>query len=252
MLHFFSKKERLIRKVVKNISKFIVSELKDKKLISLYLAGTILKKKERNHNSDIDFFGIVEKNFNFKLEKEINDKLVKLKNEICEGYESRFRAITITSLQKGKIQKDEFIVKFMRPERLVQRFMFFNFMWGKKFNFKKDFLNPLTLKEEAKILMGYMESSLKAIRNNKETFHYTDFPKHLFELVRVEAQAEKKFKYHPDRHKLIKHLRKEKDHLIHEAWRLRNKKSTRKEIVKFCDQVEIYLKKLKTRIKNWN
>ena len=50
--------------IINQLSKLTVNRLKDKGLISLYLAGTILS-KDRTKHSDIDLFGIVD-HFNFK------------------------------------------------------------------------------------------------------------------------------------------------------------------------------------------
>ena len=243
----FSKKEREIRKIVKNIGNFLVKELKDEGLISLYIVGTILSKKERTPQSDIDFFGLVSSDFDFKLEKEINDDLKNLKKSLCGGYESRFRGIPLSVFEGGK---EEGIVKFLKPERLIQRFPFFKHFWGKKFNFLKDFsIKPMDLKEEALYLIKTLKGSIKSLRLGKENFPFQDFPKLVIELVRVEAQLYYGFKYDPSRKKLAGHLSKKENHIIHRAMELREKKRTREEILKFCNEVENYIKYIEKRIK---
>ena len=94
---FFFKTEDEIRidKAVSNIKNFLVKELTDKGMISLILVGTIISKKERNKNSDIDFFAIAQDDFNFQLEAEINKKLDTLKNDICLGFECRIRCFDL-------------------------------------------------------------------------------------------------------------------------------------------------------------
>jgi hypothetical protein len=251
MWPFTSKEDREINKTVQQINNFIVSELKNKGLISLYLAGTILWKKERTHNSDIDFFGIVSEKFKHEFESKVNNKLAAKQKTLCNGYESRFRAFPLSVL-KGEKEAEWGTVKFMRPERILQRFPFFKLIWGKNFNFKKDFLKPMSLKQEARYLIPLFKKSIIDLRTGKERFPYTDFPKHIFELVRIEAMKEHNLKYTPERQKLVNHLKKEKNHIIHEAMRLRNKKDlSRKEVLVFANKVELYVKEFEKKIKKW-
>lgn len=248
MMWLFEDKEtRKIKKIVYRVANFVINDLKDKGLVSLYIAGTILSKEERTPKSDIDLFGLVSSDFKFKSETEINAKLEKLRSSICGGYEARFRGVLISAFEGGK---QEGIVKFMRPERLIQRFMFFKHFWGKKFNFMKDFsVKPMELKDEASYLMGFLTNSIKSLRAGKETFPSQDFPKHVFELVRVEAQLFHNFKYHPARKKLVRHLASENNHIVHRAMALREKVPTRKQVLIFGNEVEEYIKKLKKLIK---
>jgi hypothetical protein len=242
----FSKENKKIRKAIANIKAYLVRELKDKGLISLYLAGTILSKEERVKDSDIDFFSIVEPGFDFIVEKTINEHLLKHREDICLGFECRFRAFTISSL-KGQ-GDNQGVISIIRAERLVQRFPFFNQLWGKKIDFKKDFAKPMKLKDEAEFLIKQLRKNMDDVRRKKEKFPVDDFPKFVIELVRVEAQAYHGFKYHPARRKLQNHLREQKEHIIHKAMRLRENPFTRQELLSFFDEVDNYILYLENRL----
>lgn len=237
-----------IRPSVDKVAKYAIEELKDNGLISLYLAGTILDKEERTSNSDIDLFGIVESDFEMARESVLNSTFANEQAGLCGGFEVRFRAFPLCTLQGGKIIG---VTKFFHPARVVQRFPFFKHIWGKKYNFKKDFLKPMKLQEEAKWLIRLISANLTKLRVGKETFPFSGFPKHVIELVRVEAQAEHGFKYDPARKKLAKHLKKEQGHIVHRIMELREKVPSRAEIIVFCDEVEEYIKDIKTKVVNW-
>lgn len=237
------------RKIIKNVINIIINRLKDKGLISLYVAGTFLT-KDRTSQSDIDLFGIVKSDFNFKEEEEINKFFDKNKQELCEGIETRFRGFPICSLEGG--EQKGVITYFGDPARILQRFPFFIHIWGKKFNFKKDFPSkPMELKKEALYLISKLEISIDLLRKNKLDY-YQNIPKQVIELIRVEAQKEYGFKYDPSYIALSQHLIDEEDHIIHKVMKLRNKKNTKTEIINFCDDIEEYIKDLRKRIKEWD
>lgn len=248
MWPFDSEDDKRIKRIVSNVVKFAVENLENKGLISLYVAGTILT-RDRTPHSDIDIFGIVESNFDFNEENRINALFDAKKQELCGGIETRFRGIPICSLEGGE-QKG--VIKFFKPERFIKKLPFFKHVWGKKFNFYKDFpIKPISLKEEALLLIEQIESSVKALRANLERFPFQDFPKHVIELIRVEAQKEYGFKFDPSYIALSRHLRNKEGHIIHKAMELKNKRCTRNEIIEFCNEVERYIDDLKKRVKEW-
>ncbi len=241
----FSKKETSkIKKTVKNVADFVVDELKEKGLVSLYIGGTILCNIEREKHSQIDLFGLVSEDFKSPAQKRINTKLKKVKKTLCGGYEVKFVAVPLKSFETGKGRG---LVKTIKPERLIQRFSFFKHHWGKKYNFKKHFpLKPMDLKEEAIFLMKDLTKTIKAIREGKEKFPFEDFPKHVIELVRVEAQLFHNFKFDPSRLKLVNHLREEELHVVHTAMTLRKEHPpTRERILSFCNETERYIAHLR-------
>ncbi|MBN2459935.1 hypothetical protein JXB28_06645 [Candidatus Woesearchaeota archaeon] len=243
MWPFANKEDKKINATVSNIAEFIVSRLEGRGLISLYLAGTILSRKERVPDSDIDFFGVMSSDFNPAEEEAINSELEKQKESLCKGFECRFRGFFLDELQSGKPRS--MVGKLMRPERLAQRFPFFKLVWGKKFNYKKDFVKPMQLKDEANFLIEFIEKAIKDLRAKKQKFPVEDFPKFIIELIRVEAMMFQGYNYHPDRKRLQHFLRKQESHIIHKAMDLRRRKAGWDEMVAFCADVEKYIAGLK-------
>ncbi len=238
-----------MRKIVKNITSFIVDELKDKGLISLYLSGTALT-KDRTPFSDIDIFGIVSSDFDIRKEEDkINSKLKLKKNKLCGGFETRFRGIGIDELNGGKPRG--IIARFMGLETYIKYAPYYKKLWGKNIDFSKFPIKSIDLKKEAQKRIFVIRKSIKELRTNKEIFPIQDFSKHVLQLVRVEAEKEYGFKFDPSYKKLTKHLAKEADHIVHKAMGLRYKKVTRKEVLDFCNEVEIYIKYLKRRAAEW-
>jgi len=227
-----------ISKDIKTAVNYIAEKLNEKGLISIYVGGSILT-KERTKDSDINLFGIVESDFDMFMEQIINSEL-----EGKTKYPIKFRAIPLCSLEGGEHIG---VIKFFHPERFIQKLPFFKHVYGKKFNFKKDFpLKPMDLKKEALFLMDQIKQSINDIREEKEEFQIQDFPKHVMELVRVEAQKEHGFEY------LTRHLENEENHIVHEAYAMRYKKPSRLEWKMFCDKVEQYIIDLKRRVDEWD
>jgi hypothetical protein len=245
MWPFISKEDKIIDDAIKKISYVIIEELKNRGLITLYLAGTILDKEERVKTSDIDFFAIVRSDFDMNLEKYMNDALAAERQTICNGFETRLRVFPLCSLQGGEVKG---ILTILRPERIVQRLPFFKVLWGRRFDYEKDFIKPLTLKDEAKFLIDQIENIIIDIKTGNEKFPIKDFPKFVVELVRVEAQMQHDFKYHPSRSRLTKHLSKEKNHIIHKAMTLRTQGATRESMRRFISETEKYIEFLKKQL----
>ncbi|MBI4980298.1 hypothetical protein HZC30_01930 [Candidatus Woesearchaeota archaeon] len=232
---------------INQVSKFTVNQLKDKGLISLYLAGTILS-KDRTKHSDIDLFGIVD-NFDFKEEEKINHIFEKKRKTLCGGFECRFRGVPLRTLQGGK---REGVTKFLHPKRLIKLFPFWKHLWGEKFDFRHTrFVKPMPLKKEALWLIKILGKDLKKVRAGAQTYPLINYPKNIIQLVRVEAEHDLKFKFHPSYVKLQKHLSKHKQHIIHEAIRLRNKGFASKDIAGFTSEVEKYLKEMRKKVNEW-
>ena len=96
---------------VRKVKNLTIKELENRGLLSLYLAGTILSRKERTKYSDIDLFGIVKSSFDMDEEGKLNKKLKKLEKEI--GFECRFRAFPLDTLNGGRVKG---VSKFLHPK----------------------------------------------------------------------------------------------------------------------------------------
>lgn len=240
-------KEENITNAINNISSLIYKTLKDKGLISLFIAGTILNPKERTSQSDIDFFAIVEPYFDLQEENELNNKLKQLKDTFCLGFESRLRCFDTDYLSGGK-PKNFIQEKIFKPGQIIKKFPHFKLIWGKKFDFDKDFIEPISHKEEAKHLIEILEKTTKDVRKGKQQFPLKDFPKFTIELARLEAEALHGMKYTIERKKIQKHLSKNKNHIIHEAMYIREHGATREEIIDFCNKIDKYIKDVKEKL----
>jgi hypothetical protein len=245
-MHLFSSEQDIrIKKAVKSIKNYVVNSIADRGMLALFLAGTILSKKERKQDSDIDFFAIVKDDFDFRLENMMNEMLEKRKQDICLGFESRIRCFHLDYLRgEPGISPVE---KFMKAERLVQRFPYYKLAWGERFDFSK-FAKPMELKKEAEYLIKQMRGNISDLRSGNLKFPVDDFPKLLFEIIRVEAQLFHKYKYHPDRHRLVKHLKREENHIVQEAWKFRQSTTNANEMLDFSSRIEKYLNDLEKAI----
>lgn len=250
-----TKKETMIdaehEKIIHAVSRASLATIKaleNKGLISLYLGGTIMT-EDRTPHSDIDLFGLVSSKFNLKNEQILNEFFESRRYSDLHGIEARFRAIPISAFEGGK----QFgVITFFKPERFIRKMPFFKHLWGKKFDFKNDFpIKPMKEKAEALYLIGRIKEDVTELRKGTEKFPFTDFPKLVIELVRVEAIKEKGFKYDPSYKALSKHLEQEEHHIFHRAERLRHMKPTRQEVMGFSYDVEEYLVELQKRINEW-
>ncbi len=238
-----------LTRIIKEITKFTVDELKNKGLISLYLSGTILT-KDRVEYSDIDLFGIVPPDFNIiEEENKINSEFKKRRKTLCGGFETRFRAIGTDELNKGKLRG--IMAKYIGLNILIKEFPFFKKLWGGDLDFSKFRVKPIKPKEEAKIYIKTIENFMKKLKKGEELFPIQNFPKSILYLVRVEAEKDYNFKFNPYYVDLEKHLAKQKDHIVHKAMKLRHKKLKRKDILDFEEDIKKYLKYMKKRVKEW-
>ncbi len=241
--------DKKLKKIINNITEFTVKELKYKGLISLYLSGTILT-KDRVKLSDIDLFGIVSPDFDIiKEENKINSDFEKKSKILCGGFETRFRAIGIDELNKGKPRG--VIAKYIGLDILIKQFPFFKKLWGKDLDFSKFKVKPIKPKQEAKIHIKTIELFLKKLKKGEELFPIQNFPKSVLFLARVEAEKDYNFKFTPYYVDLEKHFVKQKGHIVHKAMKLRKKKLKRKDILDFKDDVKQYIKHIKKRMKKW-
>lgn len=217
----------------KKALKLILNRLEGKGLISLYL----------NKQVETEIYAIVESDFDLSEEDIINESL----NNNLKGH-YRFLVVPICSLEGENVRG---FVKFYHPDRLLKEFPFFKHLYGKKFNFKKDFpLKPMELKDEALFLIERISKQIKEIKSDSEV-DFQSFLKTVIGLIRIEAQQEHGFEFDPSFKKLVKHLENEENHILHETYSLMFKQTSNLDKKIFCDRVEIYMKDLKKRIDNW-
>jgi len=249
MWPFKSKQQKLIEKTVDYAANFAVTELKEKGLVSLYLAGSILS-KDRTPFSCIDFFGIVDDDFDKALEKTISQEFKSQKQNLLNGFEVKFKTISVEELNSAeKIES----LDFFSPHIFLKKLPTFKLLWGFDFNPKKDFsIKPLDYKDEAFYLINQLINAVVDLRGGREKFNYWDFPKFVMNLIFLEAQHDYNYKKDFSYKKLFKHLRHKKHPLIKRAYELRNNpEATRNDIIGFCDEVQHYVLELRERVKSW-
>lgn len=233
-----------VKETVQYAEQYALKYLEHKGLLSLYLAGSILTEDKTAH-SDIDLFGIVDKNFDPEEETKLNDDFKSQESTLLQHIPTTFRAIPLSALKGGEQWGS--IVHFT-PQRFVKRLSFFDHVWGKDFKAEDVSLPPLTLKQEALLLMDQLEESITQLRAGKEAFPFKDFPKHVMELARVEAQ-QKGFTFHPSYKKLAKFFKKQKNHVVHQAYYLHCQDTIdRVDVLVLCAEAERYAKKFMQEI----
>lgn len=239
------KTKKEIEKIIKKLVKVVVKKFKKKGLVSLYLAGTILT-KDRNKYSDIDFFGIVPKDFDiYQEELKINKILEKKQDTLCEGIETRFRGIGLDELNGGELRG---VVKYLGFHRFLRQLPRYKLLWGEDIDFSKFPPNPKGLKREYKDLIKNTSKFMKDFKENKSTYPIQNFPKVILHLAREEAILNYGYQFDPSYSKIIQHFAKKKNHIVHKAMRLRNRKVTKEILLDFFPEVEKYLKYLKKKL----
>ena len=241
-------KFKKLDKILDFSSDYINNYLRNE-LISLYIGGSILDKEDRLENSDVDLFGIVNEDFDFKHEDKINDYFKEFKNSVYYGFEIKFRALPISSLKEGEKKG---VIKYFNLELFLKKLSYFKHLGGKKFNFEKEFLKkPVDYKSIALDLIKKIRKSIKDISEGNEQFPINDFPKHVMELIRVELVIYKGIEFNQGYKKLTFLLKKEKDHIIHKAFYLRVNQTNieREDWIKFSNQVSDYLDYLSEKLK---
>jgi len=239
---------RNIQIQIDRVKEVIVQKLKDKGLISLYLAGTV-PSKDQITSSDIDIFGIVESEFDFQEEEKVNCYLrMYLAKEI--RIEVIFRGITLSELNGGK-QKGT-ITRWIPIRILIKRLPFLQHLWGKEFDFSEFRLKRYEPQQEAKVQIKNIRRNIESLREGTEGFPIRDITKHLLSLIALEAEIEYSFSFDPSYEKLAKHLEKEKEHIIHRAMALRKElEINRTQVFLLCNEAEKYLDYLERRSRTW-
>jgi len=239
------KNKREIEKIIKKLTKFVVKKLKKKGLISLYLAGTILT-KDRNKYSDIDFFGIVPKNFDiYHEELKINKILEKKQDPLCGGIETRFRGIGLDELNGGELRG---VVKYLGFHRILRQLPKYKLLWGKELDFSKFPFNPTALKREDKNLIKTTSDFIKDFKKGKATYPIQNFPKAILHLAMTEAERDYGYQFDPSYKNIVKYLSNKRNHIVHKAIKLRDKKVTKELLLNFFPEVEKYIKHLKKKL----
>jgi len=237
----FGSENRKIRSSIRKIKNYIVKEL-GKDIISLYIGGSILIKPSKL--SDIDFYAIMQSNFDLSKEEKIN-QYFREKTKIFGEREAKLKCVLISELEGGKPKS-----KFAKDELFRIRIGYMShwkLIYGKKLDFSKFPIKPLTYEEELEFQVNRALQSIKEMRKGTYKYTFSDFVKNILHCAKLEAVLEYGLDYDFTFHGIVKKLKKYEDHIAHEAWRLRMlaDEITKKDKEKFINLAEKYLHKMK-------
>ncbi len=236
MWPFESAEKRKIKKIIKEISEFTIKDLENKGLVSLYVTGSFLT-KSRIISSNVGLIGIVGSQFRVDFEEaRMNKILAEKKDTLCQGFNVLFKALS----------PDRAASELLKDMATLKR------LWGQSFDFEKKLKNKAKdLKKRAHSLINLIENEIKQLRKGTFKFQIQDFPKDVIELSTIESDRESDFKYDPSHIKFTQEMQQRKRNIIKEAVRLRDPHATPNEIIEFTDDVDLYLKDVKHRMKDW-
>jgi len=250
------KERQRINRIIDTAVEYIVSQLQNNGLVSVYKTGTILT-KDQVYNSDIDIAIVVEPGFDFSIVNETNEYFDKKRAEVGEGYKigvSAFGMDEITAPYNAKTNNP--ITQLKLTYRMLKALAHYGQLrWGRKLplkSFVMDFSHEndsyFTPLEEAKNQIEYILAEFKKIRAGDYT-NYRKLPKYCLVLIRCEAILEHNFKYDPLFHRLYDHMRHLGNHIIHRCMELRVKPDfSEKEALNFCSEMETYIAECKKKI----
>jgi len=234
----FSQETAFLKKVIQNITKFVVSTIPHDRLISLYLGGRILT-RDRAETSDIDLFAIVSDKDPRLLSKwggfPMVDYLKQHRNDLCGGRECSFHVVHMCQLERDEGGGDKaFWIKALKASKLL---------WGKKIDFNvfgEEISHINELKENVKLVTDTVKEAKKNNYTYSNSAHkFQNAIKYVLYCAQVEAIVLKGYKYDPSFYKLIRFLKDEEDHIVHECWRLRAM-GTKVEEPKFAKERKLF------------
>lgn len=229
------------RQFVEQCTKFILNTIPKEGLISLYLSGRFLT-PDRAPSSDIDYFAIVNSNYNKDVEKQINT-ILENKYEI----EIRLRLFYITDFE-GKT----LISPVCKTKENVQLFLKlfrhnkFELVYGSEINFELFNTKSLSHIDELKIDLGFVREGIKALRehNFEEDNRFRNvvaLSKMILHLGRIEATLRHLCEYEPFFYKIAQVLEAEQEHIFHKALEIRKgKELTTQEKKAYVNECEAY------------
>ena len=250
-------KEKIkISKIINRAVEIIVSELRDKGLISVYKTGTILT-KDQVYDSDIDIAIIVEPGFDFNLVNGLNKYFERHTKDIGQGFKIGILAFGMDEITAPYNEKtNNPLTQLKLTYRMLKALAHLGKLkWGRRLplrDFVRDFSHKnstyMTPLAEAENQIEYILTEIKKIRAG-DYRNYRKLPKYCLVLIRCEAMLEHNFKYDPLFHRLYNHMKHLENHITHRCMELRAKPDfTKKEALEFYNEVEVYVKECQKKI----
>ncbi len=147
---------------------------------SLYLGGSRAVGVEME-GSDYDFFGIVNENYDFNEEKELNRELSKKYNE-----EIRLRGISLGELNGGN--QRGIITKHIPISIVLKSFPNWEHLKGRVYRLGDFEIEPASSEEEAGFYIETLEKFREEAENDELPFPFEDYVKNVLRLIGAEEQ----------------------------------------------------------------
>jgi len=223
---------------LKKALNILLKNLPKKEIVAIYVKGSFVR-REMTKKSDVDTVTILKES-----------KYLKNLRKLEEKYRSKyypqieFSGYSIWELKHNKRAASGKKVR-ASPSRAVQHLDNYKLLYGKQLR-KEDFASGTDI--------GHLKSMIKVFHNlflpglKEKKFGFSDIIKQVFWLIENEQRvrgnnAEHSFK------KLVKSI-KDKDHIVHDAYRLRLKPTKDKKIrAQFISKLKRYLKELENMLK---
>jgi hypothetical protein len=220
------------------LKKIVVDDIGDD-LISLYAVGSILNPQDMTSRSDIDLWGIVKDDFDFKKEDELLEHLRQTYNKKY-NIEGRFRAITHSELYGGS-QKG-LMTKYTPITLLFRNLLHGHLIYGQELDLSKSPVKIMDPEEEAK----FQIESLEQILFFRKIWYFRKLLKLTNYLAKVEGKKKHGYEWEPGYEKILDVFSYDKTHIIHLAEGLRKKENiTEIDMENFTKRLEDYIEKMK-------
>jgi hypothetical protein len=246
MWPFESKETREVKKSIRRMTDYVISQIPKDQLISVYVGGRILT-TDRIDESDIDIITIVSDDFDINKRKEFKNYFAK-HPEITGGRKGGVWVLWISDFE-GRTKKSKIL------PTIIKQFChgFHKYLYGKRIDFDLFPIESSTDIEE----LHHQLLFLRQLSDKYEANDFTDsssdelvrFPyiaKVVLHVARMEVIITQRMKYEFYFYKIKKRLKKDKNHIFHTGLAIRHglkmNKKQRKDFItwvrKYCQDIE--------------
>jgi hypothetical protein len=204
---------------------------------AVYLGGSRVQGGETD-SSDWDFFGIVDSNYDFDREDELNENL-------SSKYDSkiRFRGISIQELNGGN-QKGV-LTQYIPIEILIKSFSKWKHLGGKSYSLNHFELKPASIQTEMRFYLERLSNYRKEAENSSLPFPFDDYVKTVLLLINIQ-QVIRGEGYTLNYQKIAKRSSEEEEKLTSLCIEYRNSNQIDKD--RFFRELDKYLQKIRNKL----
>ncbi len=168
------------------------------------------------------------------------------------GCEAKFRGMTVGELQGGPARG--YIAQALNVRLFLKRLPFFVHLWGPEVKISET-IGPFSPQEEALLETDIISRHIERVSSDGRPKIFTWVVKAVLYLSAIEAEIESGYDFDPSFQKVVTHLAEQRDHIAHEALRIRNEMRSRQlseeEKEAFLRQTEEYLQEIENKAKSW-